>query len=89
MSRRRAMIRKQLYIEYEQNMLLREQAAKYEVSEGQIVRDAIDAYFTVSMHSQEIDLHAWKEERLFIDSRQKDRATSGTKTWTRDELYDR
>lgn len=36
------MVRKQLYIEPAQDLLLKELAAKYGTSEGQIVRNAID-----------------------------------------------
>lgn len=86
------MVRKQLYIESEQNMALRELAGKHGVSEGQIVREAITEYLTVGAQSQEIDLSAWEEERLFMLSRQNlaqsDSKSDGQRTWTRGELYD-
>ena len=86
------MVRKQLYIESGQNMALRELASKHGVSEGQIVREAITEYLTVGAQSQEIDLSAWEEERLFMLSRQNlaqsDSKSDGQRTWTRGELYD-
>lgn len=92
MSKRKSMVRKQLYIESEQNMALRELASKHGVSEGQIVREAITEYLTVGAQSQEIDLSAWEEERLFMLSRQNlaqsDSKSDGQRTWTRGELYD-
>ncbi|NLL43067.1 MAG: hypothetical protein GX251_06990 [Firmicutes bacterium] len=92
MSKRKSMVRKQLYIESEQNMALRELASKHGVSEGQIVREAITEYLTVGTQSQEIDLSAWEEERLFMLSRQNlaqsDSKSDGQRTWTRGELYD-
>jgi hypothetical protein len=91
-SKRKSMVRKQLYIESEQNMALRELASKHGVSEGQIVREAITEYLTVGAQSQEIDLSAWEEERLFMLSRQNlaqsDSKSDGQRTWTRGELYD-
>jgi hypothetical protein len=89
-------LRKQLYIEPDQNVTLREQATKYNVSEGQIVREAITAYLTMGTQSQETDLPAWEEERQFILSRRMAEtidAAGGSKstakrTWTRNELYD-
>ena len=95
MSKRKPMIRKQLYIEPEQNIVLREQAAKYNVSEGQLVRSAITAYLTMDAQfqsSQEIDLSAWEEERQFILSRQSgphgDDQRETQRNWSRGELYD-
>ena len=88
MSKKKAMVRKQLYIEPEQNMMLREQAVKYDVSEGQIVREAITAYLKVGSQTQEIDLNAWEEERQFIVSRLGDSKSAVKRTWIRSELYD-
>jgi len=96
MSAKRPMVRKQLYIEPEQNLTLRDQAAKHNVSEGQIVREAIAAYLTAGTQSQEVDLNSWLEEREFIVSRRtdikngakRDAQSIAKKTWTRSELYD-
>jgi hypothetical protein len=91
-SKRKSMVRKQLYIESGQNMALRELAGKHGVSEGQIVREAITEYLTVGTQPQEIDLSAWEEERLFMLSRQNltqgDNKSEGQRTWRRGELYD-
>lgn len=91
MSAKRPMVRKQLYIQPEQNLTLREQAAKYNVSEGQIGREAIAAYLTTGSQSQQVDLNAWLEERQFIVSRQSgvksdsksDTTGTAEKTWRR------
>ena len=88
MSKKRPMVRKQLYIEPEQNTMLREQAGMYDVSEGQIVREAITAYLKTGSQPQEIDLNAWEEERQFIASRLGDPKGGTRRTWTRGELYD-
>jgi len=87
-SKKKSMVRKQLYIESDQNVVLREQAAKYGVSEGQIVREAITSYLKVGSWSQESDLHAWDEETEFIRSRLGNPKSTAKRTWTRSELYD-
>jgi len=82
------MIRKQFYIESDQNSLLREQASQYEVSEGQIVRDAISSYVQTPRLPVNLDLGAWERELLFIKSRSQ-LLEEESRAWKRDELYDR
>lgn len=89
------MKRKQLYITLRQDAMLKETAAKYRVSEGEIVRTALDAYLGrgVSL-SLEPNYAAWQEELAFIRQRIEGRAIEDSETpgrtrrWRRDDLYD-
>ena len=89
MTKKRAMVRKQLYIEPEQNTFLRECAAKYNVSEGQIVREAIGMFSKTVRQSVDVDLNAWEEELKFIRCRQDMTKDASMQKWVRGELYDR
>lgn len=88
---KRRMVRKQLYIQSEQDDKLKEKANKYNISEGEVVRAALDKYLTASEAAfASFDINAWKEELAFISKRMKDKPSSkGGRNWKRDDLYGR
>lgn len=93
------MVRKQLYIMPNQAELLKEKAATYNLSEGALVRLALDRYLAMPMADEaRLDLSAWREEQEFIGQRIAVGMTSGDvpaqaaeekRTWKRDDLYER
>lgn len=87
--KKKSMVRKQLYIKPEQNLMLKEQAQTYGTSEGEIVRKALDDYLSTPTYSQEIDLTFWDKEVAFIKSRMKNNTEpEKPRTWKREDLYD-
>jgi len=82
------MIRKQIYIEPEQEELLKRKAKTLGLSEAELIRQAI-ANFASVVTSLPRDRQAWERELAFI----KERARSlpdlgGKRTWTREQLYE-
>ena len=85
-------VRKQIYIEHEQAMLLKQIANDAGMSEAEIIRKAIN------LHAAEVDQHkrrliAWANIEAFIAKRiadQPEQALSREgRTWRRKDLYDR
>jgi hypothetical protein len=60
-------IRKQIYIEAEQDNLLKESARRTGLSEAEIIRQAIDRHIN-SVNSPTPNLSAWEREKTFIAS---------------------
>lgn len=81
------MIRKQVYIEPEQDELLKQRSAELGVTEAELIRRCLDT----SLHNvegQTTDPRAWDEVEAFIEKyRMMDVPQTG-RAWTRDELYD-
>ena len=82
------MIRKQVYIEPRQELLLKERARKYRVTEADLIRQAIDRGLERTA-PQVPDPEAWTQVERFIKRRRTVRLRQRKRTWTRDELYDR
>ena len=61
-------IRKQIYIEAEQNNLLKEKARQTGLSEAEIIRQAINQHI-ISVKSPTPNLSAWEREKAFRDLR--------------------
>ena len=81
-------VRKQIYIEPEQDRALKRISREIGVSEAEIIRAAIDR------HAQETrifkrDLKAWQAELEYIRKRASKGELPGERSWTREELYDR
>jgi hypothetical protein len=88
------MVRKQIYIEAEQNRRLKRIAEERGTSEAEIVRRGLDYFERVEVKRETVtpplDLSAWEESKRFIAERMeryKDVPQTG-RSWTRDELYD-
>jgi hypothetical protein len=92
------MVRKQLYIMPTQAELLKEKAATYSLSEGALVRMALDQYLAAPMAGEApLNLSAWKEEQGFIVQRMalaktcedvRDQALEEKRAWKREDLYE-
>ncbi len=81
-------VRKQIYIDPEQEALLKRLSGDTGMSEAEIIRQAID------QHAQNLgyprpDLTAWEAEREFIQSLIDKGPVPGGRTWRREDLYDR
>lgn len=85
-------IRKQIYIDSDQESILKQVAKDKGISEAEIIRYCID------QHSQSIqllrrDLSAWEKEKIFIqqliEPHSEQGSVSSKRTWRREDLYDR
>ena len=85
-------IRKQIYIDSVQESILKQLSKNMGISEAEIIRQAIDRYSLVFQPPRR-DPNAWEEEQKFIQQLQKqssDRDSAPkTRTWKREDLYDR
>ncbi len=82
------MIRKQIYLETEQDALLKRLSVETGESEAEIIRQAIDRHARTLRRSRP-DLRVWEAERAFIEQLTAQSVSSSPRQWTRDELYDR
>ena len=82
------MVRKQLYITSEQESKLKQKSSETGVSEGEIVREALSRYLDSSVPKKQ-ELANWEEELAFIKSIHEQGPVPGSRTWRRDDLYDR
>jgi hypothetical protein len=81
-------IRKQVYIEPEQAVLVKELAARAGLSESAIIREALSRYAAaVRRHDQR--LQAWANLEVFIARRVEEQPAQSGRTWRREDLYDR
>ena len=86
-------IRKQIYIEPEQEILLKQMANDTGMSEAEIIREAIDLH-AAEVGQHERRLSAWANTKAFIAKRiagQPEQALNDGegRTWRREDLYDR
>ena len=82
------MVRKQVYIEPRQDVLLKRLARETDVTEAEIIRQAIDRQ-TKALFFPRRDLSAWQEERAFIDRLIEQGPVDGGRSWRREDLYER
>jgi hypothetical protein len=82
------MVRKQIYIQLEQERLLKRRARELGVSESDIVRRGIDQV-SRSTARRPVDPAAWEEAQRFIEKRLAMKVPQTGRKWTREELYDR
>jgi hypothetical protein len=80
------MIRKQVYIEPDQDAVLKKQAAMLGVTEAEVIRRAIDTQVAFLKPAVR-DLHAWEREKAFIAGRIATGPVPGGRKFSRDELY--
>ena len=83
-----AKIRKQIYLDPEQNAILKAAASKLQVSEAEIIRQAIMAQ-TYRMKLSTRNSQAWRKELNFMRSLAAQGAADGGRQWQREELYER
>jgi hypothetical protein len=81
------MVRKQVYIEPQQDRLLKEWAAETGRTEAQIVREALDHWMASEQQRREAE-GAWQEVLGFAEEWAAQGPVPGGRTWTREELYE-
>lgn len=83
------MVRKQVYIEPQQELLLKEKAAQFGVTEAELIRRAIDLMFRgrIPVPAWK-DEDAWREALAFMRERAKRPLKERPRTWTREDAYD-
>lgn len=82
------MIRKQIYIEPQQDRRLKQLSKLTGLSEAEIIRRLL-AQNLAQLVIPTPNLVAWAEEELFIDRLVAKGTSEGGRTWTREELYER
>jgi hypothetical protein len=82
------MVRKQIYIEQEQELLLKQLSEELGKPESEIIRQAINAQAR-NLHYLQRDQKAWEDEKKFIQALIASGPVPGQRIWTRDGLYER
>ncbi len=96
------MIRKQIYIEPEQERYLKELAREREKSEAEVIRDAInhEIQLNLDLYSERVERFfknslkakdrflSWEEEMEFIQSLIDKGPIKGKRKWNRESLYE-
>ncbi len=81
------MIRKQVYIERDQDEFLKRSARELGITEADVIRRAIGQASAARLPGRR-DRQAWAEELAFLRRRaQEIPATGGRRDWTREDLY--
>ena len=81
-------LRKQIYLDPQQDAALKRQASESGTSEAEIIRQAIDNQTRILWHPT-VAREAWEREREFIESLIAQGPVAGKRTWRREDLYDR
>ena len=81
-------VRKQVYIEPHQEVLLKRLAAELGVTEAEIIRRAIDEHAR-TWRLPRRNLEAWEKERAFIENLMRQGPVAGRRTWRREDLHER
>jgi hypothetical protein len=81
------MIRKQVYIEPRQDVILKQLAHVLGLSEAEIIRRAIDRQM-VAARSGIRDLEAWEREKAFIAERMTGGPAPCRRQWRREDAYE-
>jgi hypothetical protein len=81
------MIRKQIYLDPQQDALLKQRAQELGVSEVELIRRCLDGLERQAV-AHAMDQRAWDEELAFMQARaQTIPSRQGHRQWTREELY--
>jgi hypothetical protein len=81
-------IRKQIYLDAQQNEILKQTSRRLGISEAEIIRQAIVAQ-TGRINSGKKNLAAWKKEWQFLQTFLEQGSVTGGRTWTREDLHGR
>lgn len=79
-------VRKQIYIEARQEQLLKQLVRETGATEAELIRQAIDRH--TGSFSPRPNIHAWEEERAFIDRLVQEGPVPGGRTWKREEIHE-
>ena len=83
-----AKIRKQIYLDRQQDEILKQTSRKLGVSEAEIIRRAIISQAS-RLSTSQWNRKAWEKEYQFIQSLVKQGKVQGKRKWKREDLYDR
>ena len=81
------MIRKQVYIEPEQEQFLKRRSKELGISEAALIRQAIDR-LDVDGGESPSKRQAWEEAKRVIQERMQLRVPQTERSWTREEIYE-
>jgi hypothetical protein len=82
------MIRKQIYIGPEQDVVLKQWARDLGLSEAELIRRCLSGLGR-RVAQAPVDSRAWEDELAFVHARaQTLPAQDGKRSWTREELYE-
>jgi hypothetical protein len=81
------MIRKQIYIDEEQERILKNKSKRLRKTEAELVREGVD--FILKGQRIYKDAAAWEREKRFIQSLIQKGPVKGKRRWTREDIYDR
>lgn len=81
-------VRKQIYIEQDQNAILKRLSEERGMPEAEIIREAIRQHVQ-GIRVRRRDLRAWQAEREFIEQLSEQGAAPASRTWQREELHER
>lgn len=81
-------IRKQIYLDVQQNELIKQSSQKLGISEAEIIRQAITAQ-AWQMRLRRRNVKAWERERRFLQALIAQGPVPGGRTWKREDLYER
>jgi hypothetical protein len=81
-------IRKQIYLEPGQEMLLKHLSGATGVPEAELIRQAIDRQLAAGQPVRR-DAQAWEAERAFIAALMAQGSVAGQRQWRREDLYER
>lgn len=81
------MVRKQIYIDQEQEKILKDKARILHKAEAELVREGINTVLKRQYAFK--DPTAWKKEKKFIHSLIAKGPVKGKRQWTRENLHDR
>lgn len=82
------MIRKQIYLEPDQNTALKQLASQSGVAEAELIRAAIDRHLQ-TIRLARPNLAVWDEERKFLQALMEQPLSPARRMWQRDDLYER
>jgi predicted DNA-binding protein len=81
------MVRKQIYLEYQQEKRLKQLSRKLGLTEAELIRQAIDNALATDVAVVSLSSEVWEQEKGFIRSLIGQGPVSGGRRWTRQELY--
>jgi len=81
-------VRKQIYIEPAQEQMLKQLSETLQVSEAEIIRQAIDTQLR-TFRPRRRSRRAWENERKRIEQLIAQGPVPGRRKWRREDLYDR
>lgn len=90
--KRRKMVRKQVYLQPQQETKLKELAERQHTTEAELIREAVDAYLNTPSIPNPGNLPlreaAWQQMLAYVREREKEPITGEPYKWKREDGYD-